>query len=105
MDTKTKFLSVCMFCLGLHCGIVFQCSNTSSPKANDTNAESRLHVFLIFPLFSSISFSSQRPQNPIFRFVLRPLGVGWSGAPHPPVPSFFPTLFSLRLRSLSHYAL
>ena len=74
-DTKTKFLSVCMFCLGLHCGIVFQCSNTSSTKANDTNAESRLHVFLIFPLFSSISFWSQRPQNPIFRFVLRPFGV------------------------------
>ena len=74
--TKTKFLSVCLFCLGLHSDIVFQCPNTCSTKANDTNAESRLHVFLIFPLFLPFLFQVRDRKIPSFALFCVLLGWG-----------------------------
>ena len=60
---KNKTLVSVYVCLGQQCGFVFQCSYTSSTKAIDTNAEYRLHVFLIFPLFLSFHFQVETAKS------------------------------------------
>ena len=78
---KNKTLVSVHVCLGQQCGCVFQCSYTSSTKAIDTNAEYRLHVFLIFPLF--LSFLFQVRDRKIPSFALFCLLLGWSSmVPH-----------------------